>query len=344
MSQTRHPRFPTLLLSLPLLLVATAGSASAGDGDAAALTRGRGELRVAVAGEEAYRAPIEPDVRFDAVAPLDADRWVAAGVRGDSALLLVRGEGGAAERLSVPAVEGAMVASPVPLTADGDLVGLAWLAGDDPRRLTVRFARWEGGSPVGSWGETELVAGPARGSQVALSGTVLADGSAILVWSAFDGEDDEILFSHRARGRWSAPAPVAAGNRVPDVTPVVAAVGDGAVLAWSRFQRREYHLVTARWVGAGEAQWTAPEVTGPPGSVFPALRAEGDDALLLYRDARRQAWTVLRLDAAGHTTARASVEWPSAGSTPALVGSDREGVDLTLGGGEVRKVRWDPLP
>ena len=319
-------------------------AAGAADLEGPALTRGRGELRVAVAGEEAYRAPIEPDVRFEAVAPLDGDRWVAAGVRAGSALLLVRGEGSAAERLSVPATGGRLVAAPVPLTADGDLVGLAWLAGDDPRRLTVRFARWEGGSAVGSWSETERVAGPARGTQTALSGTVLADGSALLLWSAFDGQDDEILWSRRSGGRWSAPAPVAAGNRVPDVTPVVAAVDDGAIAAWSRYRGGEYQLVTARWTGSPETPWGEVQVTGPPGSVLPELRSEEDGALLLYREARRRGWTVLRLDAGGRVTARAFVSLPSAEATPALVGSDRDGVALAMPRGGVRKVRWEPVP
>lgn len=335
---------PILSILSILLLGATAGSAAAAEPGAAALTSGRGELRVAIAGQEAYRAPLEADVRFDTVAPLDDDRWVAAGVRGGSALLLVRGEGSAAERLSVPETAGRLVASPVPLTDDGDLVGLAWLAGDDPRRLTVRFARWEGGSPVGSWGETERVAGPARGSQTALSGTVLRDGSALLVWSAFDGEDDEVLWSRLSGNRWSAPRLIAAGNRVPDVTPVVAGLGDGAVAAWSRYRRGEYHLVTARWTGSGEGSWTEAEVTGPPGSVRPELRSEGEQALLLYRDARRQGWTVLRLDAAGRVAARAFVDLSSPETAPTLVASDRDGVDLGMPRGPVRRVRWQPLP
>lgn len=327
-----------------LLLAATAGGALAAEPGSAALMSGRGELAVAVGGEEAYRAALQGDVRFDAVAPLGSDRWVAAGVRGSSSLLLVRGEGSAAERLAVPAAGGKLAASPVPLTADGELIGLAWLAGNDPQGLSVRFARWEGGTPFGSWGEAEVVAPPAPGSQVALAGAVLRDGSAILVWSAFDGQDDEILWSRREAGRWSAPARVAAGNRVPDITPVVAALGDGAVIAWSRFHRGEYQLVTARWTGAEKAPWTAPEAAAGPGSVHPELRTEGDDALLLYRDARRRGWTVLRLDATGRVAARALLDLPSPAERPALLGSDAEGARVAVPGKGVRTLRWQPLP
>jgi hypothetical protein len=283
-------------------------------------------------------------VRFDTVAPLGGDRWVAAGVRRASTLLLVRGEGSAAERLSVPAAGGRLAALPVPLTADGDLVGLAWLAGDDPQRLSVRFARWEGGGPFGSWSETEVVAPPARGSQVGLSGAVLRDGSAILVWSAFDGEDDEILWSRREGNRWSAPERIAPGNRVPDITPVVAPLGDGAIVAWSRFEGREYQLVAARWTGSDEAPWTAPEALAPPGSVHPAVRVEGDDALLLYRDARRRGWTVLRLDPTGRVAARAVLDLASPAVAPVLLGSDAKGVEVALPGAANRTLPWVPLP
>lgn len=345
MNQNHQRRTPLPILAvLSILLPAATAEGAAADRGAAALTSGRGELRVAVAGEEAYRAPIGADARFEAVAPLDRDRWVAAGVRAGSALLLVRGEGAAAERLSVPEAGGAVVTSPVPLTADGELIGLAWLAGEDARRLSVRFASWQGGSPVGSWGERERVAGPAPGTQTALSGAVLADGSALLVWSAFDGEDDEILWSRREGNRWSAPRPLAADNRVPDVTPVVATLGDGAVAAWSRFHRGEYQLMTARWTGSPDAAWTEAVVTGPPGSVRPEIRAEGDGALLLYRDARRQGWSVLRLEAGGRPAARAFVDLPSPEATPAVVDSDRDGVVVSIPGGGVRTVRWDPLP
>src|SRR5690606_27472122 len=115
--------------------------------------------------------------------------------------------------------------------------------------------------------EPERVAAPGPGSQLALSGAVLRDGSTMLVWSRFDGEDDEIFWSRHDGRRWSAPARLAHDNRVPDVTPVVAPLGDGAVVAWSRFGQGTYHLTTAHWSRA--AGWSAGERTGPRGSVHP---------------------------------------------------------------------------
>lgn len=329
-----------LLASILLALSGAAGAAGAAD-DRAALVPSRGELRV-IAGGGVHASPLADDAIFSAVAPLDADRWVAAGVRGGSKLLLVRGEGEAAERIAVPEVGGAIAAAPVPLTRDGDLVGLAWLSGDDPGALAVRWARWEGGGAVGSWSEPERVAAPGPGSQLALSGAVLRDGSTMLVWSRFDGEDDEIVWSrHDGRG-WSAPARLANDNRVPDVTPVVAPLGDGAVVAWSRFGQGSYHLTTARWSGAGG--WSAAERIGPRGSVHPRLRAGEDGALLLYRDVRRGGYEVLRLDEAGRITARAFFEHESSEGEPALLGSDGETVRIVPPRQtEAKSLRWQPV-
>lgn len=311
-----------LALALPFLAPPTPAAA---EDDSAALVSRRGELRV-IAGGGVHASRIADDADFHAVAPLDRDRWVAAGVRGGSNLLLVRGEGDAAERLAVPDVGGGRAAAPVPLTRDGELIGLAWLSGDDPFRLSVRHARWEGGSAVGSWTETETVAGPGGGHQVALSGAVLRDGSTVLVWSSYDGEDDEIVWSRFDGRRWSAPARLADDNRVPDVTPSVAPLGDGAVVAWNRYGEGSYHVATARWSGDG---WSAAERTGPPGSVRPKLRAtKSGDALLLYRDVPGEGYGVLRLDADGRVAGRVFLEHRSSEGEPALLGADETSVRI----------------
>lgn len=334
----RLPTPTALLLSLSLsLLLAAAGPATAGE-RSAALVAGRGELRVAVEGEDAYRAPLAEGVQFQSLTSLTGGGWLAAGVRHGGTLLLVRGEGGEAERLPVPDAGGAVVTSPVPLAAGGELVGLAWLAGESPERLSVRAARWEGGA----WSEPEAVAGPAAGSQLALSGAVLRDGSTLLVWSAFDGRDDEILWSRSAGNRWSEPTRLADDNEVPDVTPAVAALGEGAVVAWNRYGDGEYAVVTARWTGDG---WSAPAAAGPPGSVRPELRSgDGGTALLLYREVHRSGWTVLRLEPGGRVAARAFLAHPSAAGSPALLGSDEEAVVIAAPSGETRRLRWQPQP
>ena len=160
---------------------------------------------------------------FDAAAALESG-WLLAGHRpvedGEGReLVLVRGDDGRTEELPAPPSGTATVVSPQPLVEAGELVGLAWLEGSDASALGVRAAGWNGAG----FSAAEWVAPPIDGSQLALSGAVLADGSWLLVWSAFDGGDDEILWSRRDGTTWTAPARLHADNRVPDITPVVAA-------------------------------------------------------------------------------------------------------------------------
>jgi hypothetical protein len=171
------------------------------------------------------------------------------------------------------------------MLASGRLVGLAWLEGDSLARLGVWAAAWDGSR----WHDLEQVAPPGAGSQLALAGAVLADGSWLLCWSAFDGGDDEVVWSRRGGGRWSPPLPLAGGDGVPDVTPAVRPLGAGAELVWSRFRDGEYHLVASRLDSAG---WSAPQDLGARGTLYPSWEGES----LLFRDARRGAWVVARLD------------------------------------------------
>lgn len=354
-----RPRVPPVVLLCLALLAGAAAPAAAAPGTAAqsavvepVLLSGRGELRVADPGGETLRAPLPEGVELSAVAPLGPDRWLAAGTRDGSALILARGEGGEVRRVAAPEAGGALVASPVALASGGELLGLAWLAGPDPQRLEVRFAPWTGGGLPGDpadermseWGAPEVVAGAAPGSQLALAGAVLRDGSALLVWSAHDGEDDEILWSLRSGSRWSETARLAGDNAVPDIVPAVAPLGEGALAAWSRFDGREYRLVTSRWTGDG---WSAPEAAAPPGSLYPTLRAAGDGATLLYLDARRRGWAALRLDAGGRVTGRAVLDGlaTEGDGAPAVLEASAEGLVLASpGDGEPVTVRWQPQP
>jgi hypothetical protein len=357
-----RPRPVLVVVALLPLLAGAVAPAAAAPGTAAqsavvgpALLSGRGELRVADPAGETLVAALPEGVELSTVASLGPDLWLAAGTRDGSTLILARGEAGDVRRVAAPEAGGAVVVSPVALAADGELAGLAWLAGPDPRRLEVRFAPWTGGGLPGDpadeaasgWGAPEVVAGAAPGSQLALAGTLLRDGSALLVWSAYDGEDDEILWSRYSGGRWSEPARLGGDNAVPDIVPAVAPLGPsssgGAVAAWSRFDGREYTLVTARWTGDG---WSTPEAAAPPGSLYPKLHAAGEGAALLYRDARRGGWTALRLDAAGRVTGRAvldAVLAPEGDGAPAVLGASGRALILaTPGEGERVTLPWQP--
>lgn len=237
-------------------------------------------------------------------------------------LLLLAGDEAGSRALPVPADQrGTQRRGAVLLAREGRLHGMAWLEGDGDRGLSVRAAAWDGER----WGAPEAVSRIGPGSQLALTGVVLAKGSWVLAWSAFDGEDDEIVWSRRsAEGRWSPVRPVSEGNSVPDITPTLAAAGDGALIAWSRYDGNDYRVRVAR---LGGAAWQNERYAAPAGSIHPAFLTGEGRFQLLYLSARPLAWSLLELDRNGRDLRRSSV--PAANlerplERPALV-ADPEG-------------------
>jgi hypothetical protein len=193
------------------------------------------------------------------------------------------------------------------------LVGLAWLEGSDSSNLGVRAAVWNGSGFTAS----EWVARPIDGSQLALSGAVLADGSWLLVWSAFDGEDDEILWSRRDGSSWSTPARLHPGNEVPDITPVVAATARGAIAAWSRYDGGVYRGRVMRFTTS--SGWHDEERVGGAGSVFPFFVADeaASQPSLVFREGVQGRWDLFEIGGAGEV--RSHTRWNGeAGSRPVI--------------------------
>jgi hypothetical protein len=249
------------------------------------------------------------DAEITAVARLRGG-WVVAGTRlaGDRRELLATADLGAGPvRLAPPAGTAAEIRDrPVPLVADGVLTGLAWLEGATRETLAVRWSPWNGdgfGAPVD-------VAPPGPGSQLALAGTALADGRAMLVWAGYDGADDEIWAALGGASGWSAPRRVGRDDDVPDITPDVVATPRGALVAWSRYDGSEYRVVVARFDGEGFEEIGQ----GPEGSLYPTFEsaggAGGTGALLLWRDARSDAWSLDELTAKGELVERARAAGP----------------------------------
>ncbi len=271
--------------------------------------------------------------------------WVAAGVRpagtadGATEIFLIEADSGGRRRLRppAPAAGGKLRLRPVPIVERGRLAGLAWLEGDHPRRAAVVAADWTGAG----WGPTRTVSPPGRGSQSGLAAATLGEGSTLLVWSAFDGEDDEILWSRRRGEGWGAPSRLHPGNATPDVTPAVIATRRGALAVWGRLDGGAYRLYSSRFAGGS---WSPPRPAAAAGSLFPTLHRSRQGLFLLHWSAAPDGWAVAEIDAEARTLRRALV--PAApGPRPALAASDGEGPTLRLAAGRRRAgAAWSPQP
>lgn len=231
--------------------------------------------------------------------------WVAGGARatgGGQDLVLIAGGAGESWTIELPFEPTSRIRqSAVPLVLDGTLAGVAWLEGDDFSSLAVRCAR------LGDqgWGAAETVSPPAPGGQVALSGAVLADGSWLLVWSRYDGEDTETVWSRSAaRDEWTPVALVHEPNDVPDVTPTLIATRSGALVAWSAYDGHTLRLRLSRLDGDG---WRDTGYRGPAAAVYPTFVPALDGPWLLFKTVVPYGWSVMQVDDSGRELRRATV-------------------------------------
>ena len=186
------------------------------------------------------------------------------------------------------------------------------------------------------WGAPVTVAAPGLGSQLALTGTVLEDGSWLVAWSSFDGTDDEILWSRRLPGTesWSAPQRLGADNAVPDITPALVATGQGALAVWSRYDEGQYRLFRARFSGD---RFAAPEILAPGGTMHPSFLRVGTDPdalTLLYLHASPRSWGVMEVTADGTPGKRVLV--------PIATAAERQRPILRRFDGGVLHLIWAP--
>jgi hypothetical protein len=331
-------RLPGLLVVLLLALPAAAGAehgpallAVSPDGARVESAHGTAEL------------PRRPGLELSAIADLAAG-WVAAGTErhGESvrmALFTGGADAAAAVReLPAPAASAPLLLGPRPVISNGALHGIAWLEGAAGDRLAVRFAPWNGAG----WAAAETVAPPGPGSQLAVSAARLDDGSTLLAWSRFDGEDDEIFWSLYRDGAWSAPRRLAADDAVPDVTPAVTAVPGGALAAWSAFDGEGYRILVSRFDGAG---WSTPRAVGARHTAFPTFEPDPSGPAgalqLLYRSGSPRGWTLTELGADARPLRSAHVAAPAGNrERPRLAGVEGAGPVLRWSGGERRALRW----
>ncbi|HEY8021077.1 MAG TPA: hypothetical protein VIH93_08245 [Thermoanaerobaculia bacterium] len=362
-----HPLLrPALKALISLALVATPGVAAGAAAGRPILVAAAAPGVLELPGGARIGLALPAGSAVAAVEPL-AGGWLAAGTRtredieNGREIFLLAGRSGAVSAAALPPPPAArklarLRAEPLPLVEDGRLAGLVWLEGSEARRLRVMFARWNGRG----WGAPRTVSPPGPGSQLALAAARLADGSWLLAWSAFDGHDDEIVWSRFDGARWSRPARVAPDNDVPDVTPALAAQGDGAWIAWSRFDGDGYRTVTSRFSPAGGGRFSPPLEATPAGAVFPSFEPGVGNpgsagTWLLTKTSVPAGWSLFELDAQGRAVRRAAVV--AAGSTLGGGAGDisgRPSVEAEPGGagvtfrfpasGALRGAAWESLP
>ncbi len=272
-------------------------------------TPGRACVEVAASGPRCLELPY--GAALHCAAPTQ-EGWVAAGTiaaGGHRELLVVAERRGLLESLPLPATgRGGPRGEPALLVSDGRLTGLAWLEGTHATGVAVWASSWRDGR----WTAPEEIASAA--TRLALAGTTLVDGRWLLVWTEFDGNDDETYTTVGRPGSWRSPHPLHPDNDVPDIMPAITGMATGALAAWSRFDGADYRLHLAGWEPAG---WRPLATLPGAGATRAAFLADGDRAWLLYRTVEPTAWQLVELDAQG---ARLShLELPTASTQRPLI-------------------------
>jgi hypothetical protein len=257
--------------------------------------------------------PVPVSTRFTALRAAGS-AFAAAGVdqgpRG-SALVVVAGEAGGKklEVLAAPAVPAGDVAFlPTPVVGAGGLEALLWIEGKNHQSGALKVALFSGGA----FASPGIISPAGPGTQTALQALRLHDGTWLAVWSAFDGKDDEIMWSRGSVHGWS-PAKSLTGNAVPDITPALRLTPGGAVAVWSFYDGNDYRLKSATF---SEWTWTDGEVFGGKGASMPAF-AETEGFTLTFRQVEPQAWKVAELDDQGKVKRQASL--PTATRRPPTI-------------------------
>ena len=264
--------------------------------------------------------------------------WVAAGRReeadGTGLLVVRRSERrGRTERLPPPARGGGFHRlAPRVLVDRDELAGLAWLEGKRPNRMAVRAAQWNGAG----WTDSVVVAKTAPGSQTGLTQATLADGSWLLVWSRFDGRENDLYWSHRSGGNWTPPTRLESPDGVPDITPTLLATADGALLAWSEYDGQDYRLRAARFAGGG---WSQLAVDAGPGIFQPRFLRQTTGTWLLVRTAVPRGWAALEIREDGKAGRLARVQTPA--TDRPLLRSAATGMTFDWTGTHRLTGRWD---
>lgn len=283
-----------LLLASATLLLALASPATAGD--RVVLLDGGKSWAVETDGALTPLAMPEGDVLLHKAVSSETGR-LAAGIErlardGQAVETLVLFHETSGRMPTPKQTHDAVTYAPTPVMERGALTGLVWIEGFAPNQTRVLAADWTGAG----WSQPIAVSKFGPGTQIALDVTRLGDGSLLAVWAAYDGEDDEIVWSRKdalGDGSWSEPRPITA-NSVPDVTPTLHATQDGAVVAWSGYDGNDYRIQMSHLT---DGTWSAPSLLEGKGAVWPVFQEmDNGQAALTWRQAVPRTWMAAAVD------------------------------------------------
>ena len=297
---------------------------------------------IGVAQDESVRTiAVGPEVRAERLVATRGG-WLLTATRDTretpAALVLwTEDSSGNLRELPTPATAGRELRDPIPLLdRAGSLDGLVWLEGADPESLAIHHAAWTGAA----WQEPVQLVGPGPGSQLALDGITLGDGSHLLVWARYDGDDDEIVWSRLDHEGFTEPRRVQPDNAVPDITPALVETDRGVLLAWSQYDGNDYRLRLARLV---DGEWRLESTLPARGGVFPSWqRTPAGDLHLVYRNGAESAWNVARVDGLGRLLGFTTIAG-SSDDLPRIEVRDGE-TTAVFPSGRAVELDWRPVP
>ncbi|MEZ5314344.1 MAG: hypothetical protein R2862_12245 [Thermoanaerobaculia bacterium] len=319
------------LLALALLAAPAAADGLRGSGRGYLVQRATGLtlVRPAASATGARETPVElpQGAAVDEILPLRAATLItayapAADDDDGTELVLALVSGDATQLVAPPPgrPRGVSRENAVPLVSTADeMTALAWIEGPDRQHAAVRAAA----RTATGWSEVVTVAEAGPGSQLALAATTLDDGGDLLLWSRFDGQDDEILLLPSCgRKVVGTVATRRQNNGVPDIVPAVVTTGDGAT------RRLEPLTVDYRLVVALRRRTVERAKRSASGSVFPSFdRATGASASSTSAPLRTAGRSSSWID--GDARYGAPISRPPPPQRPVLVGdtalwADRE--------------------
>ncbi len=126
--------------------------------------------------------------------------------------------------------------------------GTTWIAWSSVRGATsqLKFCFFDGSK----WSDPEKIPAANLTSNTGVSIFIDQSNRPWIVWSGFDGKDDDIYFSRWDGEVWEMPSRVHVDNDTPDLLPTIVGNKDNyPTIFWYGFNGEKYVRYSSRWTG-----------------------------------------------------------------------------------------------